>query len=296
MRNSAIVSLILLAAVPAIAHADDDVDVAAFEYVDVIETEEGSILRGVITEQTPKKYKLATADGSLHVIRAAHVVKITKQKNPRFRSVDAESVKPRTAATFASAAALPAVDEAELVATAKQPAPVKSGLRLSPEVAVVIPSGDLVAINGSPLSYRTSLGAGAAVAYEHYAGSVGLSVGGMLRYTSWQLPVQIAQLGAHSTIETHLFGRAALQLGRALPYAGVAIGADTNRTINHVNGVRTTAVGLGANLQAGVAIAASRAAVIDLGLDYHPGTDTIEPGLDASISYFALRLGATIRL
>lgn len=294
MRNSALVSLILLAAVPAIAHADDDVDVAAFEYVDVIETEEGSILRGVITEQTPKKYKLATADGSLHVIRAAHVVKITKQKNPRFRSVDAESVKPRTAATFASAAALPPVDEAELVATAK-PAPEKSGLRLSPEVSVVIPAGDLVNLSGGPLSYRTSFAPGVAVGYEHVAGNVGLTVGGLVRYTSWQMPMQIANLGAHSTWETHVFGRAAMRLGRAMPYGGISIGVDTNRTANHVNGVRSTTAGLGANVQAGLAIAASRAAVVDLGVDYHPGTDTIETGWDASVSYFALRLGANLR-
>lgn len=293
MRNE-IATLFVLAALAAPARADDDVDVSAFEYVDVIETDEGSILRGVITEQTPKKYKLTTADGSLHVIRASHVVKITKQKNPRFRSVRAESVEPRTVATFASAAALPPVDEPEVVAT--KASPVKSGLRLSPEVAVVIPSGDLVSLSGGSLSYRTSFAPGIAVGYEHVTGNVGFTVGGLVRYTSWQMPTQIANLGSHSTWETHVFGRAAMQLGRAMPYGGIAIGIDTNRTANHVNGVRTTTAGLGANVQAGLAIAASRAAVVDLGLDYHPGTDTIETGWDASVSYFALRLGATIRL
>jgi hypothetical protein len=54
MRNDilSLAVLAILAAAP--AYADDDLDVSSFEYVDVIETDEGSILRGVITEQTPR--------------------------------------------------------------------------------------------------------------------------------------------------------------------------------------------------------------------------------------------------
>jgi hypothetical protein len=232
------------------------------------------------------------------VIHAANVVKISKQRNPRFRdrARSRKRGRDRERGAVASAVDLPAVDDTESVTTSAPAAPIRSGLRISPELAVVVPAGDLVGISGSPLSYRTSFAPGVVIGYEHYRGNLGLSVGALARYTAWRLPVQIAELGSHSTLETHVYGRAALQLGRAMPYAGVAIGADTNHTKNHSNGITSTAVGLGVNVQAGVAIAASRAAVIDLGLDYHPGTDTIETGWDASVSYLALRFGATVRL
>ena len=46
-------------------HADDEVDVRSFEYLDVVETADGSIWKGVVVEQTPNVvYKIATADGS----------------------------------------------------------------------------------------------------------------------------------------------------------------------------------------------------------------------------------------
>src|SRR5258706_1086674 len=67
------------------AHADD-VDVSAFEFVDVVETADGSIWKGVIVEQVPNKsYKVATADGSLHVLQAADVLKVTKERNKGYR-------------------------------------------------------------------------------------------------------------------------------------------------------------------------------------------------------------------
>lgn len=320
-RILVVVALVVLGLAATRANAgddvDEDVDVAAFEYVDVIETVEGSILRGVVTEQRPNvRYKLATADGSVHVIRAKSIKKISKQKNPRYRGAKASKateVEPTdeldTAptvkkllkadkATVASAEALPAVDESEpaVVKSSTKSAWQKRGLRISPEIAVVMPAGDLINIGGSPLTYRTSFAPGASIGYEWYAGNVGIAVGGLLRYTAWQMPVQIAELGSHSTIETQIYARAAMQLGRAMPYAGLAIGADTNRTANHLNRMSSTTVGLGANVQAGLAVAASRAVLVDVGVDYHPGTDTIESGWDASISYFALRLGATIRL
>src|SRR5438132_5681269 len=65
-----------------------DVDVTAFEYVDVVETSDGSLWKGVLVEQTPNvQYKIATADGSLHVIKAQDVVKLTKERNRAYRTV-----------------------------------------------------------------------------------------------------------------------------------------------------------------------------------------------------------------
>src|SRR5687767_2059041 len=90
------VSLITFAASAAAADnvevvaAADDVDVAAFEYIDVVEKTDGSILKGVVIEQEPGvRYKLAMADGSLHVIQAPDVVKLSKARNKNYRSVAA---------------------------------------------------------------------------------------------------------------------------------------------------------------------------------------------------------------
>src|SRR5262245_36445217 len=64
----------------------DDVDVNAFEYLDVVETADGSIWKGVLIEQTPGvQYKLATADGSQHVLKATDVTKVSRQKNANWR-------------------------------------------------------------------------------------------------------------------------------------------------------------------------------------------------------------------
>ena len=73
-----------------LAVADDAIDVAAFDYWDVIETNDGSIWKGVIVEQTPgQQYRLAMLDGSVRVLAAADVVKLTKSRNPGFHQADA---------------------------------------------------------------------------------------------------------------------------------------------------------------------------------------------------------------
>jgi hypothetical protein len=271
------IAVLVLAAVAVTKSRADELDVAKFEYVDVIETVEGSILKGVVTEQTPNVvYKLATADGSVHVINAASVVKVSKQRNPRWR--------------------IATIEDSDVELHTQGPSTIRpaSGLRIAPELAIVIPTGDLLNIGGTPLSYRTSFAPGVKVGYEHLFGNVGLDIGGLVRFTSWRLPEEIAAVATHYTIETHAYGRANFHLGRAVPYAGLALGLDTNYA--GANGIATTAFGFGVNVQAGVNIAASRAVLVDAGVDYHPGTDVIEPGWDGSISYFALRFGATIRL
>src|SRR5262245_52700914 len=79
----------LLALAPATALADDpQIDVAAADFLDVVETADGSVWKGIVIEQTPNvQYKIATADGSVHVIKAADVVRLTKQRNTMRRQV-----------------------------------------------------------------------------------------------------------------------------------------------------------------------------------------------------------------
>jgi hypothetical protein len=148
----------------------------------------------------------------------------------------------------------------------------------------------------SDLSYRSSFAPGARVGYETVRGQVAWSAGAMVRYTPWRLPSQLDGIGTHSTLETMAFGRATWQLGRARPYVGAALGADTNFSKNNISDVSVTAMGFGMNLMGGVVFAATPSAAFDLGVDYHPGTDTIDPEVDASISYFAVRFGASLSL
>ncbi|HEY5923693.1 MAG TPA: hypothetical protein VIV11_18555 [Kofleriaceae bacterium] len=264
----------------------DELDIAAMEFVDVVETVEGSIWKGVVTEQAPNVfYKIETADGSVHVIKAYDVVKVTKQRNPKYRAAQKrQALAPDRGDDF--------VDAEPAVATSFRP---RNGMRIDPELAFAFPSGDLVDIGGS-LDYRASFAPGARIGYELFHNNVGISFGAMLRWTSWRLPVEIENAGSHWTLETQAYGRAALQMGRAAPYAGMSLGLDTNHTFNNMSGVSSTAIAFGMNLQTGIAIAATPSALLELGVDYHPGTDTIEAGIDASISYFALRLGAAFRL
>jgi hypothetical protein len=49
------------------------------------------------------------------------------------------------------------------------------------------------------------------------------------------------------------------------------------------------------NLDFGIAIAATPAIAIDVGGDYHPGTDSLAEGQAESIEYFAFRVGSEFR-
>jgi hypothetical protein len=52
------------------------------------------------------------------------------------------------------------------------------------------------------------------------------------------------------------------------------------------------------NLQAGIVVAATRGVSFELGGDHHPGTDTISDNarVNSSLSYWALRIGASLRM
>src|SRR4051812_20807854 len=88
VKTYLIAALCVVGATSRLVHADDaQIDVRSFEYVDVIETTDGSVWKGIVVEQTPNvQYKLATSDGSLHVIKSADVVKLTKQRNRDYQA------------------------------------------------------------------------------------------------------------------------------------------------------------------------------------------------------------------
>ncbi|MGE5186494.1 MAG: hypothetical protein ACM31C_30770 [Acidobacteriota bacterium] len=289
MKTYLAAALCLLAASSRV-HADDtEVDVRSFEYVDVVETTDGSVWKGIVVEQTPNvSYKIATADGSVHVIKAADVVKMTKQKNKDYRA-------PVAAATpVTSSSVTPAPGNG--VAGAFQPSgpglppPVAtSGMRLDPSLAIIFPAGD---IKGTETSFAPDVRIG----YEALFGNFGLGGGGLARFSYWRLPMGSDPNDADWTLETHAYGRAALHISRAALFGGVSLGVDTNYVHSGALNMTKTAVGFGMNLQTGVEIAALPSLGFKLGFDYHPGTDTIVDGAPQSISFYSLIAGASLRL
>ena len=263
------------------AHAEEaEVDVKSFEYVDVVETTDGSVWKGVIVEEAPgQQYKIATADGSLHVIKAADVVKLSKQKNRDWRgsSTDVVPHGDGVEGHFMPKDTGPAL-----------PAPyAASGVRLSPEIAMIFPAGDASMMN-------TSVAPTVHGGYEVMLGNIGLEGGGLVRYTYWSIPGDTQN--AAWTLETHAYGRAALHIGRVALKAGGSVGIDTNLVHIAQLAMSKTATGLGVNVESGLEVAATKALAIGVGFDWHPGTDTIIDGAPQSISYYSLTAGASMRL
>ncbi|HEY5922862.1 MAG TPA: hypothetical protein VIV11_14385 [Kofleriaceae bacterium] len=270
---------LLLATASHVRAEGNEIDVRAFEFLDVIETNDGSVWKGVVIEQTPNvSYKIAIAGGSIHVIPASDVQRLSKQPNRDYRS-------PRTQATLRDGGV-----EQTYEPRAKLPAPfARDGLRLDPELAIIFPTGAI-----SDAKWETSFAPGVRLGYEALFGNIGLAGGAHARFTYWQLPGPTKD--AAWLLETQLYGRAALHVGRATPYLGLSLGLDTNYLYSYVGDMSSTSVGLGMNLSTGVQIAVSPLVAFEIGGDYHPATDTLSEMSDKSVSYFALRLGATLRL
>ena len=280
MNKRSLLLLVCLASPVSSALANDvtEADVRSAEMLDVIETTDGSVWKGVVVEQTPNvSYKIATADGSLHVIPAGDVVKLTKQRNRnrRVAPLGAAGGELHEDGSGGGGASLP-------------PPVAKSGLRIEPELAFVFPSGAY-----DEIGVETSFSPGIRVGHEAMVGNFGLSGGAMARFTYWRLPGDTKD--ASWLLETQFYARAAMHIGPVTPYVGLSMGIDTN--YYYLNDVRMsdTYMGLGMNLQSGVQISATPTTTIDIGFDYHPGTDETMFG-DESVEYFAMRLGSTFRM
>lgn len=274
-------AVLALSGTATLATADDsDVDTKSFEYLDVIETNDGSVWKGVIVEQTPSvSYRIAIAGGSVHVIKAEDVLKMSKQRNRDYRmarpSHDTVATNDGVGAVY------------ERPGNSLPPPFARSGGRFEPELAFVFPAGD---ISMHETSFAPSIRGG----YEALFGNFAIGGGGLTRFTYWQLPGDTKD--AHWTLETHVYGRLGVHLGRVAAFAGMSIGVDTNYLYANSVNMSKTSLGFGMNLQSGIELAATPLLALRLGFDYHPGTDKIVEGADASISYYALTFGTNLRL
>ena len=221
----------------------DDIDVSAIEYLDVLETTDGSVWKGVVIEQVPNvSFKIATSDGSVHVLKTSDVTRLTKQRNPAYH---------HAASTEGSSLPEPFA---------------RTGLRGDSELDVVFPTGTL----GDTLKVKTSFAPTLRIGYEALLGNVGVSGGFQVRFSYWRLPGMTDDSGW--LLETHAYGRGALHIGRAAPYLGISIGTDVSYLYSAALDDSATALGFGMNLEFGLAIAATPMIAVDLGGDYQAPT------------------------
>ncbi len=279
--DAACAGLLLVAAWSSRVRADEpEIDVRSMEYVDVIQTADGSVWKGLVIEQTPNvAYKIATADGSVHVIKAADVVKMTKQRNKRYRMA-AAGAPPADRGPDVSGSAAPS-------GWSLPPPTTVSGLRLEGAGVLAIPVGDIGPYAST--SFSPDIRAG----YEVLFGNFGVEGGAMARFTYWRLQADADTLW---TMETMAYGRVALHMSRVALHADVALGLDTDHVYSADLDESKTTLGFGMNLGAGIDVAATPNLAFKLGFDYHPGTDRISDTSDASVSYFALLFGAGLRM
>src|SRR5687768_12271468 len=134
-------AVLCLGGMASVASANDgDVDIRSFEYLDVIETSDGSVWKGVIVEQTPNvSYKVVIAGGSVHVIKAEDVLKMSKQRNREFRGGGAAPVG-GGAPMGTSAPTGDGVQSTYQPRSSLPPPFVHGGPRFEPEMAIVFPS------------------------------------------------------------------------------------------------------------------------------------------------------------
>jgi hypothetical protein len=268
--------------------------VRSAEYLDVVQTADGSVWKGIVIEQKPNvSYKIATADGSVHVIKAADVVKVTKQRNKDYHAA-APAAPAATSAAATSAATSDhgpdLSDSAEPSDSSVLPPPtVTSGLRLSGAGLLVFPVGDDTAkISSTSFSGETRVG------YEGLIGNFGIEGGVMGRFTDWRIPDDNAD--TFWTLETMGYGRAALHISCVAFHAGVALGLDTNYLYSAMLDKSKTTIGFGMNVQSGIDVSPIPMLAFHLGFDYHPGTDRLSDVAPGSVSYFALLVGAGLQI
>jgi len=292
--RATVVVVCLVVASTAVAHADD-IDVQQQAYVDVLETADGSSWVGALVEEVPgDHYKLVMADGSVRVIKAADVVKITKRKNPAH-------VLPAAMPAAAPIAMLTCAPAGASVAATAAPLPpvyagsyARSGLRVSASVDMIFPVDD---ISG----YDTSYAPDVRVGFEQVFGRISLAGGGLVRWTYWQLPT-LPDIGPNHdaawTLETHVYAQAAYHLDRLSLVAGTSLGLDSNYLNVDTGGMymSKTSAGFGMNLFGGFELDYLPNVALSFMFDYHPPTATIVSGAPGSVSYLAATAGAIVRL
>lgn len=263
-----------VSAIATVAYADD-IDVDSAEILDVVETTDGSIWKGVIVEFVPgTSIKIELSGGSVHVIPQSDIVRITRQKNPR-----------RVAPAHPARVGL------------SLPAPVAtSGMRLGVGLLVASPTG---AWGEQQVNVATSAAPSIQVGFERLYGHVGLSGGGRVTWIYF-LNDQPSK-DAFWTLETQGYLRAALHVCRFSAYAGLALGLDTN--YSYFNSVRHQylRVGPAFTIEGGADVAVTAHLSLGIAGVIHPGTtaaaapDAVPSDAAPTISYVGLRVGTTFR-
>jgi len=251
--------------------------------VDTIYTTDGSVWRGTLVEQVPGKfYRIVLEGGSVVVIEASRVVRIAREPNA--------DVEPAWA----------------------QPLAV-SGLRVSVHSGVVIPTGSADYDNYDGYGpFQTDSNASATVSaragYERISGAAGLTPAVFFEYSRLGIDDDVPVHVVHAGLQL----RAAVHLGRLVPYAALGFGADVASfdatrllTCDEPDRECRQGRGFGMHFAFGSDVLVTRRFALGLQMTIHPAiTDlvTMEVRRDGysyaesgpEIGYFAVSLGASL--
>jgi hypothetical protein len=280
-----ILSTLLVVAVPAVAHADE-VDVTQYSFWEVVYTTDGSITKGIVVEhEQGKQYKVALLDGGVRVIPEDQVEKVGKEPNPYYESGRGDVVGVHRGRRQGGDDR----DLGELGTTESIPRPIaEGGPNASVELTFIFPTGVLAEGEDGETSFlEPSLAPTVRIGYAAMFGRVSLSGGAMSRFTYWMLNDEVPNRVATWLLEVGAYGRGAVHVGRAAPYAGLSLGTDIIYVT--ASGMSETANGLGMNLDFGLDVFASPSIALGLGGTYHPSLTDL-PKIDYGPSYWALHL------
>lgn len=203
-------------------------------YLDVVETKDGNVLKGMILEQVPNQYyKIEVYGGSVFIIKNENVIKIRKEKNPYYKNSDEIRANRRYKKTMTSAG-------------------IKSGFRLllSPgTINFATDEDDAPGIGGTIF-----------FGYETFVGNLGFRGGLDSSLVIWH------DLYTEPEVLTLLAqGQIAYYFGHFSPYLTFGLGLDVELSYSDTS--FAVEFGLGARYLVTKLIA------IGLGVSFHPEVD-----------------------
>jgi hypothetical protein len=298
IRQALVFTLLLGLTAPALAQETPDPDRA--EFLDVVTMKDGTVWRGVIVEQVPRKeLKIALSGGSVVVVSARNVVSIAKEKNPKYEAPKPMPASPSPPAELDDEPEPPAqptdVDEEfESMEEPAQPAnsvpefvpPPASASgppwRIGGGVGLVFPQGEL---DDSGVVNRSVLVTGRIGKEVYRDSSISVVPAARANVIYWRLP---DGAGDASLYHIHLGGevRVAGDAGDSVLWASAGLGLDYN--VFDVPGLDVDGgTGLGLNVQVGVDFRVSPGFLLGVGAAWHPGFSPMADADDAPDAKYA---------
>jgi hypothetical protein len=262
-------------------------DPTTVPYLDVVYTTTGSVWRGVIVEQVPNKHvRIELPGGSVVVVPANEVQRITKEPNPLVQPAAAPAPAPGPGyPPPGPGGAAPAAGAVQGGPPGGQPLPppvATTGFRAWFGLGLALPTGDF----GAGDVINTSGMLVARIGKEIMSGHMGVMPAGRLEAVYWSndLSDEFGQDISLSLIHVGADCRLAGHIGSTILYGALGGGIDVS--LNDVD-MLDNGVGFGLNIDVGADFLINPGMAVGAALTIHPGytdfADFDTGGLDVSI-------------